>query len=248
MAVSSFPGKDPGRRLSPRRTLAGELFAWFVPAPGAVSPRIARARGIVLAAALAAYPVGALLAGSLGISSPPGRYFVAALFATALSLSLRPAMLSGRARALPSTLTAYLKFLPVPAAAAVLGNLIFPGGLNPLLEEFVVPAAPGWSFALLKLIGLAVFLGPLAEEACFRGLLYPALASRISPAAAAAVSAGVFAAYHGNPASFAAIFALGFFLAGIYERSGSLRAPLVVHSLHNAVSLLVFFLVRALGA
>jgi len=244
MAVSSFPGKDPGRRLSPRRTLAGELSAWFVPAPGAVSPRIARARGIVLAAALTAYPAGTLLAGSLGISSPPGRYFVAALFATALSLSLRPAMLSGRARALPSTLMAYLKFLPVPAAAAVLGNLIFPGGLNPLLEEFI---APGGSFALLKLIGLAVFLGPLAEEACFRGLLYPALASRISPAAAAAVSAGVFAAYHGNPASFAAIFALGFFLAGTYERSGSLRAPLVVHSLHNAISLLVFFLVRTVG-
>ncbi len=242
MALSPFPGEDPGSRVRSAGGVAGALEGWFSPGAGVIPPRVARAPGLFLTAGITAYPGGAFLAAGLGIAAPAGRYFVSALFA--LSLALRPGMLLRPAAGLPAAFKAYLKFLPVVAAVALLGNLIFQEGVNPLLEECIGSGKPS---APLVLIGLAVFLGPLAEEACFRGLLYPALASRISPPAAAAVSAGVFAAFHGQPSSFLAIFALGIFLAGIYERTGSLRAPLLVHALHNALALLIFFLFRAVG-
>lgn len=244
MALSPFPGEDPGSRVRSAGGVAGALEGWFSPGAGVIPPRVARAPGLFLTAGIAAYPVGAFLAAGLGIAAPSGRYFVSALFAVSLALALRPRMLLRPAAGLPAAFKAYLKFLPVVAAAAVLGNLIFQEGVNPLLEECFGSGKPS---APLVLIGLAVFLGPLAEEACFRGLLYPALAFRISPPAAAAVSAGVFAAFHGQPSSFLAIFALGIFLAGIYERTGSLRAPLLVHALHNAFALLLFFLAGAVG-
>ena len=88
-------------------------------------------------------------------------------------------------------------------------------------------------------LGLTVFLacvvGPLAEELFFRGVLYGAIRRRASRLMATLASGAAFALLHMNPVGFLPIMALGCLLASLYERTGSLLAPLAVHILHNTI-------------
>lgn len=87
-------------------------------------------------------------------------------------------------------------------------------------------------------VGLAVFgmvvLGPLVEEIVFRGLLFGALAQRLGVLGAAALSAILFGAVHGDPVLFPSLAALGFVAALSYAATGNLTVPLIVHVFNNA--------------
>jgi membrane protease YdiL (CAAX protease family) len=91
---------------------------------------------------------------------------------------------------------------------------------------------------------LACLVGPVAEECFFRGVVFAALRRRVSRAAAMGVSAGAFALLHGNPIGFPSIWLLGCLLAYLYERTGSLAAPLAVHVLHNTLLMSTALMVR----
>lgn len=78
----------------------------------------------------------------------------------------------------------------------------------------------------------AVVLAPLCEEVLFRGLLYPAFRGKIGAGLAMAVTAALFALVH-QPQTYPAIFVLGMALAYVYERTGTLAAPITFHAMFN---------------
>ena len=93
---------------------------------------------------------------------------------------------------------------------------------------------------------LACVVGPFAEELFFRGLLYTAIRQRASRLMAMLGSGATFALIHMNPVGFLPIMALGCLLAYLYERTGSLLAPLTVHILHNTILMSFAFVLKRL--
>lgn len=82
---------------------------------------------------------------------------------------------------------------------------------------------------------LACVIGPMAEEAFFRGVLFAALRRRVSRWSAMAVSGALFSAVHLNVVGFIPMWLLGCLLADLYERTGSLLSPIAIHVLHNTL-------------
>ena len=107
---------------------------------------------------------------------------------------------------------------------------------NPIME-FVTQ---GSSFELFMLFALASIWAPIVEELIFRGALFRHLRGWMPLVASAAVSAITFALMHGYPFFLLApVMMLGFNFALMREWRGSLIAPMVMHSLHNATTLLI---------
>jgi len=137
-------------------------------------------------------------------------------------------------------LAAWLAFYPVFIGVAwlntqVLTSLGREGALQePLrlfLDDPVARSSPlAWSSIVLLL--------PAFEELIFRGGIYGALRRTLHPALAVAASALLFGLVH-DPVVAAPAAALGVMLAILYERTGSLAAPLAFHALHNGATLLV---------
>ncbi len=89
---------------------------------------------------------------------------------------------------------------------------------------------------------LIVMLAPLAEEVFFRGLFFGGLRARLSFPAAALISGAFFGSIHlvgGNWAVAVQLAVLGVGLAYLYERTGSLWAPISLHTVNNALAFLV---------
>ncbi|MBS0628977.1 MAG: CPBP family intramembrane metalloprotease [Verrucomicrobia bacterium] len=95
------------------------------------------------------------------------------------------------------------------------------------------------TFALLSVLIMA----PLLEEFIFRGVVQTYLRRRIGPKAAILLSAFIFAIFHysaghslGNVSLIFSLLILGTFLGFLYERQGSLWAPIGLHIAFNSVS------------
>jgi hypothetical protein len=84
------------------------------------------------------------------------------------------------------------------------------------------------------IIVLAVLAAPVLEEYLFRGLLFQALRRNLSPPAAAAASAAVFAAIH-PPIAFPAVFLLGLVAARALHRTGLLASAIAAHMAYNGL-------------
>lgn len=94
-------------------------------------------------------------------------------------------------------------------------------------------------FALLSVLIAA----PLLEEFLFRGVLQTYLKKRMGSGAAILLSAFCFALFHfsdvqglGNVSLTISLFILGLFLGFLYQRQGSLWAPIGLHIAFNGVS------------
>jgi CAAX protease family protein len=89
-------------------------------------------------------------------------------------------------------------------------------------------------------IGLIVVAAPISEEACFRGLLFGGLRTRMPRLAAALVSALVFGGLHAltGVSAVPPLIFFGFVLALLYERTGSILPGILLHMLNNSVALL----------
>ncbi len=93
---------------------------------------------------------------------------------------------------------------------------------------------------LLGLMAIAaVIAAPLCEEIVFRGYFYAAAKRFAGPWAAGLSSALVFAAAHGSLAALLPLFVFGCVLAFLYEKTGSLWAPIAVHFCFNGATVLV---------
>ena len=94
------------------------------------------------------------------------------------------------------------------------------------------------------LVVLSCVIAPVAEELFFRGVLFAAVRQRLSRGWAILASGAAFALIHTNPVGFLPIMLIGSLLAYLYERTGSLAAPIAVHILHNTFLMSIGLVVR----
>lgn len=97
------------------------------------------------------------------------------------------------------------------------------------------------------LVAVACVGVPLFEEIFFRGFLYASVRDRLGVVAGALASSLVFAAVHPGLPNQMATFVLGVAFCLVYERAGTLVAPVVAHALFNAIQLAFVLAARAPG-
>ncbi len=90
----------------------------------------------------------------------------------------------------------------------------------------------------------AVVVAPCCEEIVFRGYLYPVTQKFAGPWVAGICSALVFAAAHGSLAALLPLFIFGCLLVLIYQKTGSLWAPMAVHFCFNGATVMIQLLAR----
>ncbi len=93
----------------------------------------------------------------------------------------------------------------------------------------------------------AVVLAPVAEEFIFRGVLFPFVRQLGFPRLAWLGVSGLFALIHGGAAIFIPLLVLALVLTWLYEKTGSLLAPIAVHSLFNTANLVLLVLANHFG-
>lgn len=135
--------------------------------------------------------------------------------------------------------------VPLTIAVVFLSEAL--GGGSPALQELVTEALAdrptAWQIAALGVLAV-----PIAEEALFRGLLYPALRHALGGSGRAAwgsalITSALFSALHANWLGALPLFALALFLARLMERTDSLLACVVAHAAHNALAMASLLLV-----
>ena len=87
---------------------------------------------------------------------------------------------------------------------------------------------------------LIVFGAAIAEEICFRGMLFGGLRERLPKVPAALVAGLVFGALHAFTGITAVppLIVLGFVFCLLYEKTGSIVPGMLLHMLNNSVALL----------
>ena len=92
---------------------------------------------------------------------------------------------------------------------------------------------------VLGLMALAaVVVAPLCEETVFRGFFYPVMKRFAGAWPAAICSSLVFASAHGNLAALLPLCIFGGVLVFVYEKTGSIWAPMAVHFCFNSATVL----------
>lgn len=91
----------------------------------------------------------------------------------------------------------------------------------------------------IMIIVLAVAVAPAAEELVFRFFLYGVLRRYFGVAIGLLVNGLLFAAVHQHLPSFAPLFVLGCCFTLAYEWSGSILVSMTMHSLFNALNLVL---------
>jgi membrane protease YdiL (CAAX protease family) len=88
---------------------------------------------------------------------------------------------------------------------------------------------------------LIVVLAPLSEEICFRGMLFGGLRTRLPMWAAALGAGAIFGALHYSTGLSAvpSLVVLGAIFAVVYEKTGSIWPPIIMHVANNAFALAV---------
>ncbi len=94
-----------------------------------------------------------------------------------------------------------------------------------------------------------IILAPLVEESLFRGFLQSFIRQHLGPKQAILITSISFSLFHyssaqglGNISIIPSLFVLSLFLGFLYEKRGSLLAPMILHALFNSVSVLNLYL------
>jgi membrane protease YdiL (CAAX protease family) len=86
-----------------------------------------------------------------------------------------------------------------------------------------------------------ILIAPVGEEIIFRGILYPWAKRRFSQPLALWGTAILFGAIHLNLSSFLPLTLLAVLLVWLYEFTGNLLAPIMVHCIFNGVNFILLF-------
>ncbi|MGZ8481295.1 MAG: CPBP family intramembrane glutamic endopeptidase [Candidatus Limnocylindria bacterium] len=119
-----------------------------------------------------------------------------------------------------------------------------------LLEQIGLPPEPATAERAIEIVNPAlvvlavVILAPIAEEVFFRGVVFNAWLREGGRRYAYIGSAALFAIIHLSLVSLLPIFGLGLALAWVYQRTGSLLAPMAMHATVNGISVALALLVR----
>ncbi len=93
---------------------------------------------------------------------------------------------------------------------------------------------------LLGMMGfLAVIVAPICEEIVFRGFIYPVAKSACGWPVAMLCSGLFFACAHSSVITLLPLWIFGCLLAWLYEKSGSIWAPIATHACLNATTVVV---------
>lgn len=147
---------------------------------------------------------------------------------------------SGRMLAETLAMTA-LGFL----GSMVWGLFLYQFGLQ--AQEPVIPLFGEGLGALASLLFVGGFVAPLLEEVLFRGFLFAGLIRPGGLWKAILLSAAIFGAIHLQPLAFPALFWLGALLALLYHRTGSLWAPILMHTIINSTAIMAQFVAAQQG-
>jgi len=138
-----------------------------------------------------------------------------------------------------------VSFLVLPAVLAlhfVSKFLLDSVGITESAQQAVQMVSQASHPAELALQGISVIvLAPIAEELIFRGIIYNTTKQITSRTAAVLLSAMLFAAVHGQWALVLPLMGLSVALVWVYERAGTILAPILLHASFNAVN---FALIR----
>jgi membrane protease YdiL (CAAX protease family) len=107
---------------------------------------------------------------------------------------------------------------------------------QPIVSEF-----PRSGAGVALFVVVAVIMAPLFEEVVFRGFLFRGLANSWGWVWGALASAAVFGLAHLQLDVFVPLFALGFALAWVYQRTGSLWTSITLHAVFNGISVLAWY-------
>ena len=90
----------------------------------------------------------------------------------------------------------------------------------------------------------AIVVAPICEEVIFRGYLYGVAKRYCGPVAAALCTALIFAAAHASLVALLPLALFGLLLAWLYERTGSLWAPIAAHACFNAATVVQLMMLQ----
>jgi membrane protease YdiL (CAAX protease family) len=87
---------------------------------------------------------------------------------------------------------------------------------------------------------LIVIAAPIAEETCFRGMLFGGLREKLPRLAAALITGVIFGGLHAltGVSAVPPLIVFGILLALLYEKTGSIIPGILLHMLNNSVALL----------
>ena len=89
----------------------------------------------------------------------------------------------------------------------------------------------GW----IGILAVAI-IGPVLEEMLFRGAITKELLKQYEPSKAIFISGLIFGIFHLNPAQIFPAMLIGFVLAWLYWRTGSLIPGILIHIVNNSLS------------
>ncbi len=122
-----------------------------------------------------------------------------------------------------------------------LNGLFMIAGLSTDDESYVEAMEAMYSPSLwMQLLCLGV-LTPVCEELVYRGLVFKRLREDSSFLMAAVYSTIIFAIMHGYLVEIIYAFAMGMVFCYIYERYGSVKAPIAAHMAANIISVLATY-------
>lgn len=133
----------------------------------------------------------------------------------------------------------YVGVAGISAAMCIgLNNLIILGNLSNLSEGYQQTSEALYSASFPVQILCLGILVPIAEELVFRGMMFKRMRGQASYRRAAVYSSLVFGLFHGNLVQMLYAFALGMMLTYVYEKYGSVKAPIVAHMVMNLISVI----------
>lgn len=133
----------------------------------------------------------------------------------------------------------YLIVLPVILLSGFLVDFVLRMfGIMPEQQEIINSILNEDSSGVLAfMFFFGMLAAPVAEELLFRGVLQSAVRTVFGRMKAILISGFIFALVHTNVHVFLQIFILGLLLAYLFEKTGSLIAPVTVHICHNTATL-----------
>lgn len=149
---------------------------------------------------------------------------------------------SGSGMSMRSTFSFFGLAVTLPLGLNLLLSILPLSSLSPSFQETAASqaAVPVWLGILLY--GLAA---PFSEELVFRGILYGKARPVLGKTAAMLFSGLLFGIYHGNLVQGIYASLIGTLLCYLYEKEGSLPAPVIFHGMANLAVYLFFDVWRA---